>query len=473
MSKDTKTPEALKEAYNNYNEQAKAPSWCFIDSDNKRKVIYSKLVEEILEERPLLYAQSQQKTRFYQYEKELGYWKLSSEQWLAKYIADKLTSANLWTYSAQRDCLSLLKAKIPIRDAKDTLEAKKDNISIFANGVYDWEADTLKHHNPNYYFTYSRAYPLNIEQGKTLTSLEAEKWLEATFGSENLIPIMEFIGYCFLETYKPIQAFIIILGNGGEGKTTFLNFVENLIGKEIASHVSLEDLSKKGQGKNFSPSELYGKALNIGDDIAHTSIEDTSSIKKLTGGGIISANVKNAGNIDFANYAKLWFSANDLPSFRDSSNGMERRIFVFKVNRITNFEERFSIKRINEERPLFAYHCISLAKKALLAKKLTDTKETIEWRKNWLDDNDPVQQFLDECCEAETKSFTEKTLLRDAYEQWCKQNGYKPINSSNFKQELERKGFLQAAKRPNKKRIYYFTGLKLIQHPLEGDYYNS
>ena len=129
---------------------------------------------------------------------------------------------------------------------------------------------------------------------------------------------MEFIGYCFLETYKPIQAFIIILGNGGEGKTTFLNFVENLIGKDIASHVSLEDLSKKGQGKNFSPSELYGKALNIGDDIAHTSIEDTSSIKKLTGGGIISANVKNAGNIDFANYAKLWFSANDLPSFRDS-----------------------------------------------------------------------------------------------------------------------------------------------------------
>lgn len=94
---------------------------------------------------------------------------------------------------------------------------------------------------------------------------------------------MELIGYSFYPSYKPIQAFVLIISKGGDGKTTFANYLQRLLGKENVSHVSLENLTDD-KSNNFSLSELFGKCLNIHDDISKSFIKNPAIIKTLTGG---------------------------------------------------------------------------------------------------------------------------------------------------------------------------------------------
>lgn len=95
---------------------------------------------------------------------------------------------------------------------------------------------------------------------------------------ENITPIKEFIGYAFYPSYKPIQAFIMIISNGGDGKTTFANYLQKMLGKENVAHVSLENLSDD-RSNNFSLSERLGKYLNIHDDISKSFIKTLILLK--------------------------------------------------------------------------------------------------------------------------------------------------------------------------------------------------
>ena len=144
---------------------------------------------------------------------------------------------------------------------------------------------------------------------------------------------MELIGYSFYPSYKPIQAFVLIISKGGDGKTTFANYLQRLLGKENVSHVSLENLTDD-KSNNFSLSELFGKYLNIHDDISKSFIKNPAIIKTLTGGGEINSPVKNKADITFSNHAKLLFIGNEEPSFSDTSNGFKRRVNIIHFKRI-------------------------------------------------------------------------------------------------------------------------------------------
>ena len=168
---------------------------------------------------------------------------------------------------------------------------------------------------------------------------------------------MELIGYSFYPSYKPIQAFVLIISNGGDGKTTFANYLQTLLGQENVAHVSLENLTDD-KSNNFSLSELAGKWLNIHDDISKSFIKNPAIIKTLTGGGEMNAPVKNKADITFSNHAKLLFIGNEEPSFSDTSNGFKRRANIVHFMRIENFDKAIDTEKIRKERGKFVYLCM-------------------------------------------------------------------------------------------------------------------
>ncbi|MDB6255191.1 DUF5906 domain-containing protein, partial [Lactobacillus amylovorus] len=208
----------------------------------------------------------------------------------------------------------------------------------------------------------------------------------------------EFIGYCFYPSYEPIQCIFILKGDGGDGKSKFSNFLKDLLGKESVSHIGLKDLASNKEN-NFKLSELFHKNLNISAELKDTPENlNTAILKQLSGNDSNNSSVKGQKDLDFISYAKLLIHTNELVTFRDTSKGWRRRIFIIDFHSISNFEKTIDWSKIEKEYGAFVYQCILLANEAIKRKALTSTDSILNNRNEWIHSNDPLQSFIDECC---------------------------------------------------------------------------
>ena len=452
------------------------PTWIKFYDDDKPKVIISKLGRTILNEHNFIIVENGNKEDFYEYNEVRGYWELRNIKSIKSVITELLNRHNVWTDRVARDAFHFVSDSIKRVKWIDTFGKKHGNYFNFKNGVWDWDAFKLQEHDPKYYFTSCVDYDLVVSDkypdAQTVINswknkdnwLETEKWLALSVG-ENMQSMMEFIGYIFYPSYEPIQLFVILLSPGGDGKTTLMNHLTTLVGYENTSFVSLIDLSDK-RPNNFSHSELYNKYLNEYDDISNVYIPDTTVLQKLTGGSSITAPVKNRPGVTLFNYAKLLFASNDLPSFSNTTNAFLRRINVIKFFKINNFEQTIDMTKVKKERGEFVYKCMVLARDAMKRKEIKQTESIIAQRNNWIEDNDPIKQFINEDCTlAATKEVDEQDLY-GAYKVWCIKNNFKPVSKTKFKKELENKGIFRSIENKRidgkkRKRRYFYKGISL------------
>lgn len=454
------------------------PSWIYVDDNNKKKVIPSKLGDAILNKTHFLLVENDDKESLYEYDSTKRTWSMKPKGSIKSIIHKYLVSQNIWMQNTEYQTYQYILGGIKRAGFKYTFGKDPALAFNFKNGVWNWKTMKLerKKHpdNPEYYSKYYfltvTDYPLITQKAKTP---ETDKYFKLVFG-ENAQTVKEFIGYSFYPSYKPIQAIMILKGDGGDGKSTFMNFCRNLVGKDNASSVSLRDLGS-GKENNFKIVELYHKFLNTSSELSDSSNKplDTAMLKLLSGGDEHSASDKGKNDKQFDNFAKLLIATNELVTFRDSSKGWKRRIFVVNFHHIDNYTKIINWDAIRKERGTFIYKCILLAKKAIEKKDLTITSSIKQQRKEWILDNDIIQEFLDECCNVSKTETANKDDLFSAYRNWCFDNGFKPYSINKFNKKLRDKGitydssYLTDATATNKskrKRHYYYSGASLNEY---------
>lgn len=444
------------------------PNWAYQDG-TEIKVFTAALGHAILKENDYFYTKSIDNTtskvyyQLYQYNPKIGLWIAIGDQTIKHLISVKLVSVNAWTAKAARETFQYVSDGIEIKPISETIDNIQPRYAHFKNGVYDFKTNQILPHSKEYYFTNGRDYDLEPDKDAP----ETNAWLVESFG-DGYKTMMEYIGYMFYRSYKPIQAFVILLGSGNDGKSTFLNYVNSLIGKGNYSAVPLSNLTPtlKGGNKNFDIAELYHKQANINADISKDIIGDTGALKRITGGDEISANVKNHGMMQVEFYAKLLFAANSLPPFKDNTRGFERRINVLEFHRIPDFKNRYDMNAIKRERGAFAYECIQLAKQAMERNSLTQTESIKKNRREWINNNDPVQEFIDEDCMLGKERFIKKSVLYDRYKTFCHENSYIPLSNQRFKADLKEKGIFTERKIIGNERPYVYVGIDMPLYSL-------
>lgn len=115
--------------------------------------------------------------------------------------------------------------------------------------------------------------------------------------------------------------------SGSNGKSTLLNMITQLLGRENASFLSLQDTAER-----FRLVEVYGKAANIGDDIPSAYLPESSIFKKLVTGETVTAEKKGQDPFSFKPYAKMFFAMNGLPPVSDKSKAFFSRILLIPLN---------------------------------------------------------------------------------------------------------------------------------------------
>lgn len=426
----------------------------------KQDDITSKLVKHVATQ--TIQINNAGKTLFYWYEKQKGIWVLDNKRaYLNKLINEGiLNSGAEWTSTDQKSIYLLLDSSLGTKQKTDTFDKVPVGLFNFKNGIYDLNNNKLLPHSSKYYFTTCVPYNIATELKDTP---ETDKYFDLFFGDDKQT-MMEFIGYCFYASYEPIQCFIILLGNGGDGKSWFIsNYLTKIIGEDNTSNIQLNELAND-KDINFKNSELYHKYLNAGNELSSNDNKpiNTAKLKMLTGGDNSNTSVKNQSDVRFSNYAKMIFTTNELPTFRDISEGFNRRANVIQVHKIKDFKNIINRKKLNDEMESFVFKCIQAFKELLNngTDKLTMSKENKKLVADWLLNNDKVQQFLNDETVEVLNSYVKALDMFQAFEEWCKRNKYQPLGRNTFYSALARKG-IKKSEYHNGKHIRGYEGMGL------------
>jgi len=239
-------------------------------------------------------------------------------------------------------------------------------------------------------------------------------------------------GYALFRRSEYGAAFFLT-GFGKNGKSTYLDMIKNLIGRENYSALSFKSLDER-----FKTAELVGKLANIGDDIGKTFIEDNSVFKNIATGNTINVERKGEDPFDFEPFAKLFFSANDMPRIRDISDGLARRLWLIPFNASFSKDDPdfdpFIIDKLRSEKAMerFLVLAVNALKRVVAQKGLTEPTAVKLEKTKYEKRNNPIKLFLDD------HSVLDRTSreMHQVYNVWCHENGYQALSIYEFSSEV-------------------------------------
>ena len=310
------------------------------------------------------------------------------------------------------------------------------NLIAFKNGVYNLVDDTFMDFSPNYIITNKINWCYNPEAYSELVDKTLNKI--ACHDKEIRMLLEEVIGYCFYRRNELGKAFILI-GDKSNGKSTFLDMVKTLLGDNNISSLDLKEL-----GERFKTAELFGKLANIGDDIGDEFIANAAVFKKLVTGDRINVERKGQDPFEFNNYAKLLFSANNIPRIKDKTGAVQRRLAIIP------FDAKFSADD-PDYRPYIKYElrqqeCIEYMillgiqglKRVLLNQKFTNSTRVERELEEYEESNNPIIGFFKEISEEEVDNEPTKNIYKQ-YQVYCAENNLQPLSRIEFSRQVTRR----------------------------------
>ncbi len=322
---------------------------------------------------------------------------------------------------------------------RDGFDIDKRIINL-KNGLYDTKTGEMKPHTPKYL----SMVRIPVTYDPLATCPMIDKFLSEILNAEDIDTAIEWFGYV-LEPEYWIQSILMLLGEGGNGKSTFLSLLSVFVGKRNCANESIHNLANN----RFRVATLHGKLANIYADIGSKELKDTGILKLLSGGDYISAEKKNKPPFEFKNFARMIFSANRLPRASDDTDAWYRRwTFINFTRKFGDDPDAFKkadkklIDRLTTDSELSGLLNRSLdALKGLHERGgFSRNLSTEETRKIYTRLSDPVAVFLEDCCMIGPKETVAKSVLFNAYIEFCKVNRQASIGQSAFTRRIKDMG---------------------------------
>ncbi|MEK5104015.1 phage/plasmid primase, P4 family [Cytobacillus sp. FSL M8-0252] len=322
----------------------------------------------------------------------------------------------------RQETLAYLQLKAPIKTFASTKYVP------VKNGIFNLEKWQLQDFDPNI-ITRNKvpvAYVKDAHYDVTDNTLN-----KMAVNDKNIRAILEEILGYILFRRNEFAATFILTGDGSNGKSSYLKIIRKLVGPENTASLDLKELDQR-----FKTAELFGKLVNIGDDISKGYIKESSVFKKLSTGETLNVERKGKDPFDFTNYAKLIFSANEMPRINDYSDGLGRRLQIvpFKAKFSPDDEDYdpfITDKLLSEESMQYILNIALHALKRLLKNnKFTKSKLVESEMEKYQEENNPILSFINN-----EDIELERSVVGDVYMQYkvyCSENGFQAVSNISF-----------------------------------------
>lgn len=320
------------------------------------------------------------------------------------------------------------------------------NYIVVENGIVDlFENKILPFDDTKFFFQ-----KIPVEYKKDADCPNIKKFFKETLLEEDIAVLQEIFGYLLYRDMKFEKAFMFN-GEGRNGKGKTVELMKRFIGVKNCANVSLQRLEKD----NFALSGLHNKLANLSADISYTALKETGNFKSLTGHDLLSAPRKFRTDLDFLNYAKMIFCANELPATSDITHAFFNRWLLIEFPFTFYLEKEFE-KVKNKPK-------CKLADKSIIEKISTDeelsgllnwaieglqrlfskndfsySKSTDEVKKQWIKKSDSFTAFCLEILEEDWEGKVLKDDIVKYYALYCKENKVRTYGDKHIKKVLER-----------------------------------
>lgn len=318
---------------------------------------------------------------------------------------------------------------------KDETNISNARYIAFKNGVFNIETKELSDFSPEYIITNKIQANYKVDAYHELTDKTLDKL--ACNDKDIRALLEEVIGYCFYRRNELRKAFILT-GGKRNGKSTFLDLINCLLGKSNISNLDLKEL-----GDRFKTAELFGKLANVGDDIGDEFIPNPAIFKKLVSGNPVNVERKGTNPFDFSNYAKFLFSANNIPRIKDKSGAVIDRLIIIPFDAVfsqddPDFDPYIKYKLLNDEAMEYLVQIGIKGLGRILANRAFTKSEKIEKSiKEYEESNNPTLLFFNEITEDGIINEPSKDVYKK-YQEFCFANGFNPISNIEFSRQTNK-----------------------------------
>lgn len=366
---------------------------------------------------------------------------------------DKLTSHHRSEFASLVSCTN-------IRDEEWFAPPGKINLK---NGILDLKSREIIPHNMEYGFRY--VLPFDYDEDATCPRFDTFM-KEVTCNREDLEKILlEYMAYC-LSGLDPSwgEKAMILLGEGSNGKSVFMDVLRNLAGRNTYSSLTITDMHHEAH--RF---QLDGALFNISEETPSRSMLESSLFKNLVTGGEISVKKLYKQPYRIKNYAKLLLACNELPPTHDTTKGMMRRLLIIPFD--ATFEgtdiDRSIRKKLKAELPGILNRIIIAYHRLLVNEHFTDSDVVEGQVKSYLKENDSVISWCEDNLIILKDKMQHETLISELYDDYrlnMEQRKIYFVSENTFSKRLRK--FLDDdtrfdRRRVNGRRVSLVKGIKL------------
>ena len=316
-----------------------------------------------------------------------------------------------------------------------TPKANRKNVLInLENGTFEIKPSKreLREFNRNDFLTHQLPFKYEPDAKAPLF----QKYLDEVLPDTDKQRIFaEYCGYIFIKpSVLKLEKMLVLYGTGANGKSVFFEIINSLLGSQNISNYSLQSLTNEN---GYFRAKIANKLVNYASEI-NGNLE-TASFKQMASGEPLEARLPYGEPFILNEYAKLIFNCNALPKDVEHTNAYFRRFLIIGFDETIpedKQDKELANKIINNELSGVFNWILQGLDRVLIQKKFSKCEAVENARDDYEKKSDSVKMFVEDF---EYNTSTDYTAISDLYTQYkwfCIEDGFRPVNKSNFMKRL-------------------------------------
>jgi P4 family phage/plasmid primase-like protien len=325
-------------------------------------------------------------------------------------------------------------------------------ILVVENGVIDLRTGAFARPRPEDLCTLSAA--VRYDPAATCPRWEAHIRTVTCGDIELAAYLQRLAGYTLTGLTKE-QAFFSLEGDGANGKNVFIEPIMFLMG-EYATVASSKLVTQGDKSHAAILADLVGARMVFVDEIPQGKHVDVERVKTMTGSARMKAQFMRENWFFFKPQMKLWIAGNEQPRFKDSSDGIWRRMKRILFNAKIPDEKKildYAQVLYEEEGAGILNWCLAGLRAWRELGGLGTPQGVRDAVAELRSDEDHIVAFMEECVDITTvhADWVTNAQVYQVYTTWCDANGVARADRLNGVHLGRRFAALHGVERFNKK----------------------
>jgi putative DNA primase/helicase len=342
------------------------------------------------------------------------------------------------------DVEQAVKSLVKVSDARDMptwigrTETKSGPYLAFQNGLLPLAAldsdrrSRLVPHSPNWFSPACLEYEFDPDA-------TCPRWLDFMYqilerDTDRIAFLQEWMGYSLVFDNSQ-QVFLVLIGEGANGKGVIEAVWIGLLGPSNVSNVSLERF-----GDRFALHSTLGKLINFCNEPGKLSAAAENTLKAVVGQDRLSFEKKYNDPFDAAATVRVVILTNNTLAFADRSMGIARRVqyLPFNISIPAHQQNRTLAETLKGELPGILNWALDGYARLKANGRFTVPAACEAAADKYRQQDNPTRAFLQTHCVADPAAQIPTDDLYVCYRGWAEENGFAILNTTEFGKEVHR-----------------------------------